>query len=161
MIVDRTFDQLLVWQLMTQPEMWATVAEDGHQPMDYLPDVQGEAWLLMYGEGEVYGVYRVHAMNSVTCEIHAQVVPKHRNEHALETGRLALKWIYDNAPQYEKVICWVPEIYPNVRGFAEKFGFKLEGTNRDSYLKNGQLHDQWLLGIKRSEIGDLLNEQRS
>lgn len=160
MIIERTFDVGLIHRIMTDPEMWATVAEDGQHPMDYLPNVQGEAWLLAYDEQAVYGVYRVHAVNSVTCEIHAQVVPQHREKHALETGRLALEWIYNNAPQYQKVVCWVPAIYPNVRGFAEKFGFKLEGTNTESYIKNGRLQDQWLLGIKRKEIGDFLNEQR-
>lgn len=161
MIVERTFDYRLVREIMVDPDMWATVAEDGHDPMDYTPDVYGEGWLLLQDEDEVYGVYRVHAMNSVTCEIHAQVIPKHRKVHSRETGLLALEWIYKNAPQYQKVVCWVPDVYPNVRKFAESFGFKLEGTNRLSYLKNGVLCDQWLLGITRNEIGELINEQHS
>jgi len=155
MKVLRTFDPVLVHAIMTEPEMFATVAEDGQRPEQFRPDVHSEAWLMMFDDEDVYALYRVHAMNSVTCEIHAQVRPKHRKVRSRETGVLALKWIYDNAPQYKKVICWVPEIYPNVRAFAESFGFELEGTNKKSYIKGGKLRDQWLLGISREAIGEL------
>lgn len=152
MIVERTFDRELIWSIMTEPQMWETVAEDGQDPQKYVPEVEREGWLLVYDEDDIYALYRIHAMNSTTCEIHTQVLPKHRRKRSLDTGVPVLKWIYENAPMYKKLVCWIPDIYPNVRAFAEHFGFKHEGTNRKSYMKNGELRDQWLLGITRDEI---------
>lgn len=142
---------------MTRPDMWATVAEDGQQPHEYTPDVIGHCWLAMFAPDALVALYHLHAHNSVTCEIHAQVFPEYRAEYSEGTGLAALRWIYENT-RYEKVVCWVPEIYTNVRSFAESFGFQLEGTNRKSYRKNGKLLDMWLLGITRNEIGELLDE---
>jgi RimJ/RimL family protein N-acetyltransferase len=156
MRVERTVDAELIHSIMTEPEMWATVAEDGQEPRFYSPEVYREAWLLMTVKDEPVAVYRLHAINGVTCEIHAQVIPKHRERYAHRTGLEALRWLYEEAPMYQKVVCWVPDVYPNVRAFSEKFGFKLEGTNRASYLKHGQLRDMWLLGMTRDEIGELL-----
>jgi len=36
--------------------------------------------------------------------------------------------------------------------FAIQCGMKVEGKIRASFQKNGQLHDQWMLGITREEL---------
>jgi hypothetical protein len=148
----RTFDDEGLRRAMVDPDMWATVAEDGHDPANYKPDVVAECWLAMQVDGNVVAYYQLESRNTVTLEIHAQVLPEFRKEYSKATGEAALKWILENAPECQKVIAWVPSKYPNVRDFTLQFGFKVEGTNRKSYLKDGQLWDQWLLGITRGEI---------
>jgi len=155
----RTYDDHLIKAIMTLPEMWATVAEDGQSPVLYEPNVEDEAWVLITKDGgeELIGAYRIHSHNSVTVEIHAQILPEHRKEHGKESGRTILKWILDNAdPDCQKVIAQIPEIYPNVINFTKGQGFKEEGVNRLSYKKNGIIVDQVLLGITRSEIESVL-----
>lgn len=147
----RTYDPLRVREFMTRPEIWATVAEDGQDPGDYVPDVRGEVWLVMQAEGELIGLYHLRRINAVTLEIHAQVALEYRKRYSEATGKAALRWILDNT-QIAKVIAWVPEIYPNVRDFTVSQGFQVEGANRKSYLKHEKLHDQTLLGITREEI---------
>lgn len=107
-------------------------------------------------DNEVAALYNIHARNSVTAEIHAHVVPKHRKQYSKETGYHALRWIYENAPTYHKVVAQIPVIYENVRQFTIGFGFQDEGINRQSYLKDYQIVDQWMLGITRDEIGETL-----
>ena len=138
---------------MLRPEIFATVAEDGQDPAGYEPDVQAEVWLAMTtNDDDLVGLYNLHSRNAVTVEIHAQVLPEHRKEYSNATGLAALRWIRVNIPDCYKVIATVPALYPNVRKFTESFGFQLEGVNRSSYLKDGEVHDQWLLGITRDEI---------
>ena len=151
MNVERTFDTELIKGIMSRADMWDTVAEDGQDPDDYAPDVNGECWLLLTVDDKPIGAYCVHQRNAVTLEIHAQVLPEFRKEHSTESGTKVLKWILDNT-ECQKVIAQIPAIYPNVKRFTESFGFQVEGENRMSYLKNGELHNQWLLGITREEI---------
>lgn len=151
----RTYSVSLIKAVMLLPEIWATIAEDGQDPADFDPDVNDEIWLTMEtGEGILVGLYNLHSRNAVTVEIHAQVLPEHRKEYSRATGLAALRWIRVNLPTCHKVIATVPALYPNVKKFTESFGFQLEGVNRASYLKEGELHDQWNLGITRGEIDD-------
>jgi RimJ/RimL family protein N-acetyltransferase len=85
-------------------------------------------------------------------QIHANVLPEHRKQHAKETGQKALDWIVENLPEIHKVVAFIPALYPNVRDFTASFGFKIEGVLTQSHQKNGVLHDQWILGITRPEI---------
>lgn len=153
MKTERTHDVALVKSVMTLPEIFDTVAEDGQDPAAYAPDVVGEIWLAMRAnDGDLIGLYNVHAVNAITVEIHAQVLPEQRKEYSRATGLAALRWIRVNLPDCHKVIATVPALYPNVKKFTMSFGFQPEGVNRASYLKGGKIYDQWLLGITRDEI---------
>ena len=151
--VQRTNDADIVRAVMTHPDMWATVAEDGHDPDDYTPDMTGACWLVMRDGDTLIALYSLDQINAVTLEIHAQVLPKHRKEYSRATGKAALQWIVEHT-DCQKVIAWVPALYPNVRDFTVSQGFQIEGVSRKSYLKNGELHDLTLLGITREQIGE-------
>lgn len=156
-IANRTFDTDLIKDIMI--ELWDTVAEDGVKPGEYKPNVDDECWVEMLVGDKCIGVYRVHALNSATLQIHAQILPEYRKEYSKATGRRILSWISENAEDnYQKVVAEVPTIYPNVIKFVIANGFKLEGVNRLSYRKDGVLYDQCLMGITRPEIEDFLGE---
>lgn len=148
----RTYSALEVRRIMTYPSMWETVAEDGQDPATFQPDVDDEIWLSIRADDKPIGLYQLQKRNAVTVEIHANMLPKYRKRHSDASGKAALRWVREELPDIRKVIAWVPMLYMNVRAFCEKQGFRLEGTNRASYLKNGRLHDQYLLGITCSEI---------
>jgi len=147
----RIFDEEYIKSVIS--EMWNDVCEDGHDLEDFDPKVNENCWVRL----DDIGLYNLHPSNSSTLEIHAFIRPKHRKEKSEESGREILKWILDNAPeQYHKVIAQVPSLYPNVKDFCIKNGFKIEGINRMSHMKNGNLFNQWMLGITREEIKNLL-----
>ena len=154
----RIYDTDLIKALITRDDIWATVAEDGQLCSEFEPEVNAQCWLLMTSDDQHIGLYNLHAHNAVTVEIHAHVLPEYRAEHSRSTGASALKWLYDHHPEYQKVVAQIPCIYENVKKFTCSFGFQLEGVNRLSYLKNGEIIDQWLLGMTRDEIGGFLNE---
>jgi len=149
---DRIFDTDLIKAVITRDDMWATVAEDGQNKGDYLADVINECWIMITDDDELVGLYNLHVHNSITIEIHAHILPEHRKKYSKDSGRAALEWIYLNSPEYKKVIAQIPVIYENVKKFTCSFGFKEEGINRMSYLKNSVIVDQWMLGITREEI---------
>ena len=150
MIASRIHDAKVVKSILLRPEILATIAEDG--AADVEPDMERNIWLLMKsGETEV-GLYQIERINGITAQIHANVLPEHRKPHSKATGTAALDWVMMHLPEIHKIIAVIPVLYPNVRDFTLSFGFQVEGVNRQSYLKNGTIHDQWILGITRPEI---------
>lgn len=159
-IAARIYDKDLIKGIMTRPDIWATIAEDGQDPVLFDPNTCDECWLLMSTEkGEIVGLYNIHGVTAVTAEIHAQVLPEYRKQYSRECGVEVLRWLYEFCPGYLKYIANIPTIYDNVKNYTLTFGFMVEGVNRMSYLKNGILCDQWMLGITREEIGAFLDEQ--
>ena len=156
MKVTRTYDAALITDLMTRDDIWATIAEDGQKKEEFEPNVLDECWLEMKAGETLVGVYNLHTHNGITVQIHAHVLPEHRKKNSRATGIESLRWIYDNAPVYKKVIAEIPFCFENVKNFAESIGYQLEGVNRLSYLKNGVIVDQWRMGITRDEIKEVI-----
>ena len=71
-------------------------------------------------------------------------------KYAQEIGQGTLEWIWANTPA-QKIMAVIPDLYPNVIRFVHQFGFRLNGINTRSILKDGQLHDQWIMGIERCQ----------
>jgi len=158
--IERTYDVDLIEGVMRSPEIFAVTAEDGARLEDVTADPVGECWLQVVDEdGAVVALYNFHARNSVTVEIHAHVMPYFRKRYSYETGILALTWLRDNAGRYKKVVAQIPAVYGNVIAFVKRFGFREEGVNRLSYVKDGVLMDQMLFGMTQNELKGLLDGQ--
>ncbi len=156
----RTTDMELIRGVMSSSEIFAATAEDGAHETDIIIDPVSEAWVqILNSEDDLVALYNFHPHNSVTVEIHAQVLPEFRKRYSYETGISALQWVHDHAPQYKKIIAQVPVVHANVVRFIERFGFRREGINRMSYKKNGKLMDQIMFGITWAELKGLLDEQ--
>lgn len=158
----RTFSHEIVEGIITNPAIFETIAEDGFKIEDVEIDCIKDCWLTMDNGDEIVGVYKLHPHNSTTLQIHAHVLPEFRKEFSHDTGIEALRWILEEGPrEYEKVIAIIPRIYENVKRFTCSQGFIEEGVNRKSYRKNGRIVDQWLLGITRDEIREMLNQSEA
>jgi len=154
---ERTFDDELVYRVMTSPEIWQTVAEDGQNPDDFNPNCDDDCWLLIDDRSELVGLYNLHASNSTTLMMHAQIMTDKRQEYSDRAGLEVWKWILNNCPNnYQKFNAMIPTIYPNVKNYADRMFMVLEGLNRKSYLKNGNICDQWMMGVTRDEIKEFL-----
>lgn len=151
----RTYDKDLIKSIMFLPEIFSCVAEDGMSKEDYEPEVISGCWLVIKDDDTVIGLYYLHAINGVAVQIHAHVLPEFRKEYSRKTGIVALEYLLANT-EYKKVIAVIPVIYENVKKFTESYGFVFEGINRLSYMKNGVLVDQWMLGATRQEISEVI-----
>jgi RimJ/RimL family protein N-acetyltransferase len=148
MNVKQTLDLHKILKVLKDPEIFDRISEDGPTSDTWMPSMD-EAIFLSDEEG--IGVMIYHWVNSVTLECHVQVLAEHRSQ-AYEFGQKALEWAWQNT-KATKIVAQIPEIYPSVIKFAYKNGFSFEGVNKLSHRKNGELHDQYYLGlIKPREV---------
>jgi len=141
----RTLDVGLCIDVMKA--MWDEISEDGVE--SYAPDVINEFWVEILSP-ETIGLYRIHQLTAMSYQIHAFILPEHRDQ-AKESGEVILQWCLDYL-KFNKLIAEIPKKYENVYHFTKKQGFKDEGVNRQCFLKDGKLWDTWRLGILKEEI---------
>lgn len=148
MIVTRCYDVDVIRSIMSHPDIYDRIAEDGTpERQDFIPDMISFAYLAGVVNAEPIGVFVLHPVNGVTWECHVQVLPEYRKDYAHEFGEKCVEYCWELG--VSKLVAQIPFLYPNVKDFALRQGFELEGINRKSYLKNGQLYDQWYLGRVR------------
>lgn len=149
MIVERCYDVDTIREILTHPDIYARIAEDGSPSQeDYIPEMIGVAYILGIVDSEPAALMTYYPVSTITWECHVQVMPKYRKTHADEFAQKALQWAWDMG--CHKLMATIPVIYPTVKDFGLKHGFEIEGISKQSYLKNGQILDQWYLGKVRS-----------
>ena len=117
---------------------------DDLTPEDIEPP-QGCVYLLSEdGDGLVMVIPR----NSVEAEVHIAVLPEARHK-AYYYGKKAADWIFEQG--VHKITAMIPQTNQQVLKYCLKLGFQQEGINRMSFLKDGKLQDQFLLGLTKEE----------
>lgn len=148
MIITRCYDVDIVRSILTHPDIYDRISEDGAPSAEsYQPNMDSATFLVGVVDAMPIGVFIVHQINGVTWECHLQVLPEHRKNHASEFLTRCIDLV-SNAG-VKKIVAQIPYLYPNVKDFALRHGFHIEGVNRKSYLKHGQLYDQWYVGLVR------------
>ena len=156
-----TVNDGLILDVLGVPAIWEAVSDGETKLKDYPIDHENSVWLMMTVNNVVVAMYNFEALNSVSIKIHAHVLPEYRKQYSRQTGKEALRWIKSQATWVHKIIAEVPMLHPNVANFVLSLGFKEEGINRESYLKNELIYDQWLFGITVEEIEGVLNVQNN
>lgn len=158
MIIERTRDIDLINTIMFNDDIFNVVSEDGTTKERQRFDVYNEYWLKVLVGNKLVGLYNLHHSNQSTLEAHVHILPEFRNEHSQNSIIKVYGWLIENCgDEIVKFIAKIPSIYPNVLKFCLINGFKHEGINRKSYLKNGNLHDIDMVGITREEIKGVLD----
>ena len=86
-------------------------------------------------------------------DIHVHIPKKFRGSGTLEKGSDFLRWIVsNNKGKWIKFTTYIPVIHRDVILYAMKLGFKKEGINRLSVIKNGQLMDMVMMGMTFEEV---------
>ena len=153
MIIERTRDIDLINTIMFDDDIFDVISEDGTTKEGQRFNVYNEYWLKVLVGDELIGLYNLHHTNQSTLEAHVHILPKFRKEHSKSSILKVYEWLIDNCDEdVVKFISNIPAIYPNVLKFCLSNGFKHEGINRKSYLKNGLIHDVDMVGITKSEM---------
>lgn len=143
----RTLDYGLAIEIIDQ--VFDEISEDGVDV--YIPDVINEHWVALFHMKQCIGMYRLHQINGITFQIHAFILPDYREKWAKESGKVILQWCLDNL-EFNKLVAEIPVKYQNVYHFTKSQGFKDEGINRESFLKDGEIWDTYRLGMTHKEI---------
>jgi RimJ/RimL family protein N-acetyltransferase len=146
-------DREFIRQTMTHPKIWPYISDDyARKSADFMPAMHGSfRYLTPEHQGKRVGVFFYHPHSTVLWEVHTCVLPEFWGEPATTAARAGLAWMIENTP-CRKVITHVPRTNQKARMFALRVGLKDEGVNRASFLKDGDLVDQYLMGITEQEI---------
>lgn len=148
MSLSRTHDMALVASIMEHPAIWPHVHEDGVaacEPVDH----EALHWMLV-DDGEPAGVFMVHAVNSACYQMHTALLPRTWGTQAKEAAQMLLRWAFEETV-CRKMITSVPAYNRAALRFAKAGGMTVEGVNRASFLRNGEMVDQIMLGITLKE----------
>lgn len=137
-------DRSEVEAVLFHPVIFDAISEDGAPQQ--IPQAH---YLGGYVDDVCVGVVLVNFLSRHAADVHIQVLPEHRKQHALTLGLEAKRWLFDYG--MEKLVAQIPFCCENVKNFALKIGFQVEGINRKRWLKKGQFWDSWYLGCLRGE----------
>lgn len=152
----QTSDMNLVKLIVTSPEIWDYSVEDGVKKDCYIPTYDDYSlWLLCEIDNEIAGAVYVCNANTNTLIMHPNILKKYR-KHCRDVIYVFLKWFLDLPKFICKLNVAIPSCRRIVYNLAKKIGFIDEGINRNSFCKNGIMHDQYLLGLTRLEVEGLL-----
>jgi len=152
MHIERTQNPEVITPIVTHQDVWEWVSDDSCRKEDYKPAiVESCYWLLVIDDGEVLGAYFLHPHNMVTYEIHTCLLPAAWGKKAREAAKLVLSWMFANTGCM-KVITNVPENNERAFAYAKRAGLSVEGINKSSFMKNGELLNQKMMGITKEEF---------
>ena len=151
---ERTYDAALIRRLMGR--MGPQIAEDGLDIDTWEPDLLKTCWLPVFIEADPVALFSLDALNSVTAEMHANVLPAYRALYRHDIAKIVFSWILHNAKEYQKIVTTVPFLHRHIKRYAGEMGMQVEGISRSSYIKDNRLWDQWYMGITRSEMQEVL-----
>lgn len=138
----------LVALIMGHPAVFPHTHDDSVtecEPVDH----EGLHWMLV-DDGEPVGVFLVHAINSICYQMHTCLLPRSWGPQAKDAAQLLLKWAFEDT-DCKKMITAVPAYNRAALRFAKAGGMVQEGVNRQSFLRNGVMLDQIMLGITKQE----------
>lgn len=134
--------------VLRHPEIWGRISSDeSPKAQDWEISRRG-VYLGGYVDGEVVAIMVFHEVGDSVGKCHIHTIPERRKEIAAEFAQGALEW-YWTYFDHDRLLAEIPTLYPDVIGFAKKFGFEEVGIGQDPFLKSGQLYDKVILRLER------------
>ena len=148
MHIERTHDMAYVRGVITHPAIWPHVADDTCDRDQYVPTDDDSIYWLMPVDGVPLGVFMVHPHSAVCFEVHTALLPHAWGGSANKAACALIEWVFSRTG-CRKLITHVPAYNRRALAFAKRAGMVEEGNNRKSFLRDGVLMDQYLLGISK------------
>lgn len=135
-------------EIMLNPFVQDDISDDFSKGIELSEIPQNIQFMGVYLNSELHGFYMLVPQNSVTVEVHTCLLPSLRGKNAIQAGKIIIAYMFSN---YRKIVSYVPSGNKKAEIYALLLGFKIEGINRESYLKDGKLIDMKLVGITKGE----------
>lgn len=141
---------VVVDAIMKDPSVWPHIHEDGvgedYQPVDH----ESLYWMLVKDGTEVLGLFFLHPRGQSCIEMHTCLLPACWGKRAKKAASLLAEWVFLDSG-YLKLVTSVPSYNRVALKYAVAGGMKEEGINRASYMHNGLLMDQIMLGYTKED----------
>ena len=154
--IERTYDTSLIKQVMTDPAIWDFIADDGSPaPSDFEPlNPHGVIYLQAIQGCQLAGLFLFVPQNLVSYEVHTCLLPEGRGAFGVEAAKAAARWMWQNTTA-KRIFTNIPSYNRPARWFAKAAGMRQFGINPLSYQKDGQLYDQYLLGLGPAAVSSI------
>jgi len=128
-------------KVLCHPEIYDVISDDNSIPADEFEPSEDCEYIGGFIEDKLFAVMIYHEFRDGV-KLHIQVLPEYREHLSIEFGRDGLEYgLSKNIPIY----CDIPKIYPNVKRYAESFGFEVIEAISQCTEKNGIIGDSELL----------------
>jgi RimJ/RimL family protein N-acetyltransferase len=150
--ITRTFDDALIKKIVTHPEVYPWLSDDGSPAAENWQPTPSQAiyYVLAEFDGEPVAVFMFTPQNSVCYEGHSALLPKIWGQGA-EIAVMVQRWLFENSPA-QRIVGNAPAFNERALYYAQKAGMRRYGLNPKSYLKNGVLYDQVLVGVSKEDV---------
>jgi RimJ/RimL family protein N-acetyltransferase len=148
--VVRTEDEVLIASILNHPTILPHITDDGSTTLTNVIN-PSLFWITVYDGEELLGMFLSHPHNTVTYESHTCLLPNAYGKRAIKAAHAYMTWMFEQTT-CKKLITNVPDYNKLAMRFARNVGGVLEGCNRKSFLKNGELMDQYVYGITKEEF---------
>lgn len=138
--------------VLSHPEVYEWISDDNSPApgqTDFAAILSAEGIYVL--RPNPWTVFILHPWNSICYEVHTNVLPEGRGPMAVQACREGMSWMFHNTP-CQKIVTQVPTFNRPALALARRAGMKPEGINSKSFLKNGHLYDQTILGISKQEV---------
>lgn len=150
MIFYRITDYLVVMSILDDQGIKKMIYEDGTDIL--IPDVIKDIWIGAVTDEKLVGCYHLQKRTTVMWEIHARILPQYRKKYGWDASRGVLRWIIENVPQVEKIICFVPDPFKDVALHCAHVGFQRAGYIPESYKRKSKLVGLKMFAISADDI---------
>ena len=79
---------------------------------------------------------------------HVSMLPQALGPRAREAGVAVVPWLWEHTPAL-RLVCHISAANTLAIRYAERMGLEQYGLNPKSWMKDGKLHDEVLLGISK------------
>jgi RimJ/RimL family protein N-acetyltransferase len=156
----RTHDGDILRKFYLNPRIWDAMKCDGgvraeDVDFDDLASARHENTCIFVAVnivGDLAGLFMFHQTTTTCYDIHSALLPDYWG-HGLahDIGKAACVWMVENT-ECLKVTTSVPAFNDPARRMAMRAGMRIEGCNRASFMRDGTLYDQLLLGFTKEEL---------
>lgn len=136
-VVRKNLIQSKVWRLSTDDSLSHIKPE-----LFFLPKTNN-----LYIIADGYGLLIVEPRNGICADVHVAL-----NNSAIgkakEICSEAIQWLFDNSP-FSRINASIPEFNQLAIKLARDVGMELIGINKESFMKYGKIHDQYIFGLSK------------
>ena len=145
----RLNDYELIRETLTHPRIYKWLVDDGCPVREDFKLVKSKhIWYIGVYENETYlGLWMFYPHNSICWEVHTCLLPIAWGK-STEMGKEMVTWLFNNTP-CQRIITNVPTFNKLALILAINVGFKEFGRNVKSFIRNGILYDQIVLGMSK------------
>ncbi len=148
----RLDDLNVIAETITHPRIYPLVSDDFSPSREsFIPSDHPSLYYLgAWDQQEYLGLWMLAPANSICWEVHTCLLPHAWGRRAVEATIGAIEHVWTET-QCSRIITSVPAFNSLALRLAERAGMTRYGVNPKSFLKNGSLIDQILLGISKPE----------